>query len=136
MARLLVVVDPTPERGDTQRQAVCKAALRAGFHDEDLHCPDSWDAARAAVETPTGGPFHAAVIDIELWGRWEGGVDLIRDLHSRHPGCLIVAVTERRGDDALHRATAAGANDFLNAQTNLDWREDLQAQLTFYRTLL
>ncbi len=133
MPRLLVVSDRTDDVGDAQRQAIEAAAGRAGYLERT--CPDSWDEAVRVVSSKDGGPFHAAVIDIELWDRLEGGVDLIRELHSHQPACLIIALSEKRGEDALLRAMRAGASDYFNATVNAFWRDDLEKQLRNYRSL-
>src|SRR4051812_27304083 len=128
MANLLLV-DDTFE----QRELVRGAATKAGFDPErEIHCPGSWDEAVALIYEK---PFAVAVVDIELWGgRSDGGIDYLRNLHAEQPGCLILAVTSSRGDDAGVRAIAAGAMGFVN----LKWKtadKDLEEKLRFYRGL-
>lgn len=128
MPRLLIVSDELP-----QRLAVRDAAAAVNYRAEEMTCPESWEEA---VRAQAGQPFRVAVVDIQLWGRLEGGVDYIRQLHVEQPSCLIVALTGQRGDESGVRAMRAGAADFINADwPGVSWIELLKRKLELYRHL-
>jgi signal transduction histidine kinase/ActR/RegA family two-component response regulator len=129
MPRVLIVYDK--ENDDDTRPARCyRAAVDANFPPEEIVFPQSWADAVGALRS---GPFTAAVIDIELWGRSEGGVDYIRELHTLDPKCRIIAITGRRGSDAGVRAQRAGAEAFINIMWDVEWTKTLTEKLTRYR---
>jgi DNA-binding NtrC family response regulator len=133
MHKLLVVSDE-----DDQRNDIVRAAIKAGYEKEVIVPPETWeDALRELSESRS---FGVAVIDINLWGKSERGVDYIRQLHVNHPTCIVVALTEnRRGDDIGLRAMRAGALEFVNGEWDFfqgEWPAYLAQKLTLYRKLV
>lgn len=125
MSKLLVVDDTA-----TQRRGVVGAAQEAGYRADEIVCPESWEDAVTRVTYD--GPFDAAVVDIDLWGRWDGGVDIIRELHRRQPDCRIVALTLTRGELGP-RANRAGATAFHYIWNDPDWSSALTSRLGDFR---
>jgi DNA-binding NtrC family response regulator len=116
-----------------QRSAIQQVASKVGYTTDEITCPESWEAAIGYMRAPEYG---VAIVDIELWGRWEGGVDFVRQLHAEQPFCYILALTGRRGDDSGLRAMRAGASDFINTQWECaNWPELLERKLALYKQL-
>jgi DNA-binding response OmpR family regulator len=131
MLRLLIVDDEPDERDQIR-----EAALQAGFSESMLTCPETWDQALDVLAA--GESFRVAVVDIVLWTRWEGGVDYIRELRRLQPDCWIIAITMRRGNDALIRAMRAGANSILNLRDILNLEDifDLRSEPSYHDALV
>ena len=128
--RLLIVSDTLK-----QRRSIEKVAIELGFQQDNLIVPRSWDEAVDLQFTKE--PFHLAVVDICLWGRFNGGVDYIRLLSEEHPECFAIALTERRGDDVGVHAMRAGACAFINANRAPEaWELTLKRKLTMCQNLV
>jgi CheY-like chemotaxis protein len=69
------------------------------------------NGSEAIAMIHSGEPLRAAVVDLILPGI--GGIEVVKALRTRHPGCRIVAVTGL-GEPALEAPLrAAGADVFL-----------------------
>jgi hypothetical protein len=92
---------------------------------------DCWKDAEDALQQR----WDLAVIDIKLWHRPEGGIELIRRLHDSQPFCNIIAITS--GDrDVKQRALDAGARVFVYRDAERrsnSWTEDLEVWLKLYK---
>ena len=122
----LLVVDDEP---DKQRKDILVAAVFAGIDPRDTDTPDSWDDAEATLTQS----FQIAVIDIDLWSKLEGGIELIRRLHASQPECNIIALTKTRSDIG-ERAMEAGARLFIYTKWDyIPWTMLLEEQLKLYK---
>lgn len=92
---------------------------------------DCWKDAEDALQQR----WDLAVIDIKLWRRPEGGIELIRRLHDSQPYCNIIAITSEDRDVKKH-ALEAGAKVFVSRdpeQRHHSWTADLKTWLTGYK---
>src|ERR1700693_5533436 len=125
MVRLLVVHDD-----GGQRPSIVDAALAAHIDRRQIRTVESWEEAEGALLEP----FDLAVIDIDLWGRDEGGIELIRRLHDRQPDCKIIALTSQRGGDVGACALEEGAREFIFTKwKHINWVQLLEEQLKLYK---
>lgn len=74
-------------------------------------CGEAADAAQALALTASTRP-HLAIVDLTL--KNSHGLDLIKDLHARHPEVLVLVLSMH--DESLYaeRVIRAGARGFMN----------------------
>jgi DNA-binding response OmpR family regulator len=100
MAAVLVVED------DDKIGRMLEAALRANGHDASWHRT----GASALIEADRT-PFELALLDLSLPDM--DGVDVCRELKSRHPGSVVVMLTAKRDEMDVIVGLESGADDYL-----------------------
>ena len=128
MSNQILIVSDT----DEQRQAIRRAASRAGFAKGEIVEADDEASAHKKIKTDE---FSFAVIDLCLSPEEDPreGLRVIKALHEEQPVCRIVGLTahaEGSGVEALR----AGANDFIfTGWEYIEWTELLKNLLTLWR---
>ena len=87
------------------RESLCRALRARGVN--CLAC-DSLDAARAEL---AGAAPAGAVVDLRLPGG--SGLDLVREIHTRHPQVAVVVLTAFGSIATALEAVRLGARDYL-----------------------
>lgn len=96
--RLALVEDKEPYRRDL---------IRCLENSGSLRCVCDCGTAEEAVERIPRSGADVVLMDLELPGR--SGIDCIRDLKLRMPGCRVLVLTQHRDNPRIFQAFAAGA---------------------------
>jgi DNA-binding response OmpR family regulator len=100
--RSLLIVDDD----DGVAAAVARLFERSGWRVHRARSGNEAAAMARGAET-----YHAAVVDLVLPGL--GGLDVVRELRARHPGCRIVGVTGLDDAMMIEAFRRAGADAFV-----------------------
>jgi len=74
--------------------------------------------AAAARDAAARADFARAVVDLRLGE--DSGLDVIADLHARHPACRIVVLTGYASIATAVEAVKRGADEYLNKPVTID----------------
>ncbi|HEX5271062.1 MAG TPA: response regulator [Gemmataceae bacterium] len=131
MIKLLIIDD-----SERQREAIRRAAKRAGFRDADVT-----EAAteQEAYDRIAAGSFQLAVVDVMLSvpPGLEEGLGVIRALAQAQPLCRIIGLTTKADTETGVRVLRAGAHDFISSLWDeINWVELLVQRLNLWRGVI
>lgn len=108
MSRSLLLVDDDVSLAEVSARGL----VRKGYEVAIAH-----DAAMAR-KLATRTEFDRAIVDLRLGE--ESGLDVITDLHERHPACRIVVLTGYASIATAVEAVKRGASEYLTKPAGID----------------
>jgi DNA-binding response OmpR family regulator len=128
MGKRILIVDNL----DSQRRHIYMTAREAGFDDDSIVQAGDQESAEQLIKEDE---YDVAVVDLNLTeGRdTREGLDVIKTLRSRQPGCWIIGLTTTLKDDGPE-VYSYGGNDFIyTGWAYINWMELLRNRLEIFR---